>query len=73
LREHDKIKPDDTFKIMDLHGIFVPMPVTPTVPELAGEIEQTLVHICLSVEEMLASLRDRREWYVREKYGPALQ
>ena len=53
-----KIKPDDTFKIIDLDGMFVPMPLTPMVPELAGEIEQTRVGTGLSVEEMLASLRD---------------
>jgi hypothetical protein len=48
LREHDKIKPDDTFKIMDLDGIFVPMPLTPMVPELAGAIEQARVGTGLS-------------------------
>jgi hypothetical protein len=43
------------------------------VPELGREIERARVEAGLSVEEMLASLRDRRERYVREKYGLASQ
>ena len=40
------------------------MPLTPMVPELAGEIERARVDTGLSGEEMLAFLRDRGEWYV---------
>jgi bifunctional DNA-binding transcriptional regulator/antitoxin component of YhaV-PrlF toxin-antitoxin module len=72
-RERYKIKPGDTFKIIDLDGIFVLMPMTPMVPELAREIERARVDAGLSIEEMLASLRDQRERYVREKYGQPRQ
>jgi len=61
LRERYKIKPGDTFKIMDLDGIFVLIPMTPMVPELAHEIERARVEAGLTIEEMLASLRDQRE------------
>ena len=72
-RERYKIKSGDTFKIIDLDGIFVLMPMTPMVPELAREIERARVDAGLSIEEMLASLRDQRERYVREKYGQPRQ
>jgi bifunctional DNA-binding transcriptional regulator/antitoxin component of YhaV-PrlF toxin-antitoxin module len=71
-RERYKIKPSDTFKIMDLDGIFVLMPMTPMVPELAREIERAGVEAGLSIEEMLTSLRQQRERSVREKYGQPL-
>ena len=65
LRERYKIKPGDTFKFMDLDGIFVLIPMTPMVPELAREIERARVEADLSIKEMLTSLRDQRERYVR--------
>jgi bifunctional DNA-binding transcriptional regulator/antitoxin component of YhaV-PrlF toxin-antitoxin module len=73
LRERFKIKPDDTFKILDLDGILVLMPMTPMLPELAREIERARVEAGLSVEELLAALREQRERYVREKYGEPRQ
>ena len=73
IRERYKIQPGDTFKILDLDGILVLMPMTPMVPELASEIERARVEAGLSVEEMLASLREQSERYVREKYGPPRQ
>jgi bifunctional DNA-binding transcriptional regulator/antitoxin component of YhaV-PrlF toxin-antitoxin module len=60
LRERYKIKPGDTFHIVDLDGVLVLTPMAPMVPLEAG----------LSVEEMLSSLREQRTSYVREKYGP---
>jgi bifunctional DNA-binding transcriptional regulator/antitoxin component of YhaV-PrlF toxin-antitoxin module len=72
-RERYKIKPGDTFKIIDLDGIFLLMPMTPMVPELAHEIEHARVDAGFSIEEMLASLRDQRERYVREKYDQLRQ
>ena len=69
LRERYKIKPGDTFRILDLDGILVLMPMAPLVPELAREIERARIEAGLSVEEMLTSLREQRERYVREQYG----
>ena len=69
LRERYRIKEGDTFKILDLDGILVLMPMTTMVQELAREIESARVEAGLSVEEMLTDLRKQRERYVQEKYG----
>jgi bifunctional DNA-binding transcriptional regulator/antitoxin component of YhaV-PrlF toxin-antitoxin module len=63
------IKPGDTFRLLDLDGIFVLTPMVPMVPELAREIERARLEAGLSVEEMLKGLREQRERYVAEKYG----
>jgi len=69
LRERYKIKPGDTFRLVDLDGIFVLTPMVPMVPELAREIEQARIEAGLTVDEMLKGLREQRERYVAEKYG----
>ena len=69
LRERYKIKPGDTFRLLDLDGIFVLTPMVPMVPELAREIERARLEAGLSVEEMLEGLREQRERYVAEKRG----
>jgi len=69
LRERYKIKSGDTFRLIDLDGIFVLTPMVPMVPELAREIERARLEAGLSVEEMLTTLRDQRKRYVTEKYG----
>ena len=70
LRERYKIKPGDTLSLVDLDGIMVLTPMVPMVPELAREIERARVEAGLSVEDLLVTLREQRERYVREKYGP---
>jgi AbrB family looped-hinge helix DNA binding protein len=69
LRERYNIKPGDTFRIIDLDGILVFTPMVPMVPELAREIERARIEAGLSVDEMLKSLREQRERYVKEKYS----
>jgi AbrB family looped-hinge helix DNA binding protein len=69
LRERYNIKPGDTFRIIDLDGILVLTPMVPMVPELAREIERARIEAGLSVDEMLKSLREQRERYVKEKYS----
>jgi AbrB family looped-hinge helix DNA binding protein len=69
LRERYNIKPGDTFRIIDLDGILVLTPMVPMVPELAREIERARTEAGLSVDEMLKSLREQRERYVKEKYS----
>ena len=71
LRERYSIKPGDTFRLVDLDGIFVLTPMMPMVPELAREIERARIEAGLSVEEMLKGLREQRERYTAEKYGRA--
>ena len=69
LRERYAIKEGDTFRIVDLDGIFVLTPMVPLVPELAREIEQYRIEAGLSTEDVLRGLREQREKYHREQYG----
>jgi len=69
LRERYQIKSGDTFRLIDLDGIFVLTPMVPMVPELAREIERARLEAGLSTEEMLMTLREQRKRYVAEKYG----
>lgn len=68
LREKYGIRAGDTFRLLDLNGIFILTPMVPMVPELAREIERARQEAGLSVEELLASLREQREQYHREQY-----
>ena len=69
LREKYGIETGDTFRLVDLDGVFVLTPMVPLVPELAAEIERARVEAGLSSEELLAGLREQRERYYREHYG----
>ena len=71
LREKYGIQPGDTFRLVDLDGIFVLTPMVTMVPELAREIELARLDVGLSIEELLANLREQRERYYRENYGNA--
>jgi AbrB family looped-hinge helix DNA binding protein len=66
LREKYGIEPGDTFRLVDLDGIFVLTPMVAMVPELAREIERARVEAGLSIEELLANLREQRERYYTE-------
>ena len=61
LRERYNIKPGDTFRVIDLDGIFIFTPMASMVPELAREIERARLEAGLSVEELLEALREQRE------------
>jgi bifunctional DNA-binding transcriptional regulator/antitoxin component of YhaV-PrlF toxin-antitoxin module len=63
LREKYGIREGDTFRLIDLDGIFVLTPMLPMVPELAREIEKVRLEAGLSIEELLRSLREQREKY----------
>ena len=69
LRERHGIEPGDTFRILDLDGIFVLTPMTPMVPELAREIERARLEAGLDTAELLQALREQRTRYVAETYG----
>jgi AbrB family looped-hinge helix DNA binding protein len=69
LREKYGIEPGDTFRLVDLDGIFVLTPMVTMVPELAREIERARIEAGLSIEELLASLREQRERYYTERYA----
>lgn len=69
LRSRYGIRPGDTFRLIDLDGIFVLTPMVPMVPELAREIEQARLEAGLTVEELLKGLREERTRYYQEKYA----
>ena len=69
LRERYGIEAGDTFRILDLDGIFVLTPMTPMVPELAWEIERARLEAGLDTADLLQALREQRARYVAEKYG----
>ena len=68
LRAKYGIKPGDSFRLVDLDGVFVLTPMVPMVPELAREIERARLEAGLSVEELLSTLREQRERYHQEHY-----
>ena len=70
LREKYGIEPGDTFRLVDLDGIFVITPMVPMVPELAREIERLRLEAGVSIAELLENLRQERERYYQEKYAP---
>lgn len=69
LRERHGIETGDTFRILDLDGIFVLTPMTPMVPELAREIERARIEAGLDTADLLLALREQRARYVAETYG----
>ena len=69
LREKYHIENGKIFRLVDLDGIFVFVPMVPIVPELANEIEKIRLEAGLSMDELLDDLRKQREHYTQEKYG----
>lgn len=69
IRERYGIEPGDTFRLLDLDGIFVLTPMVPMVPELAREIERARVEAGLETADLLLALREERRRYVTETYG----
>ena len=69
LRERYNIEPGDTFRILDLDGIFVLTPMVPMVPELAREIGQARIEAGLDTADLLRALREERARYVAKIYG----
>jgi AbrB family looped-hinge helix DNA binding protein len=63
LRAKYNIRDGDTFRIIDLDGIFVLTPMVPMVPELTREIERARLEAGLSLAELLGTLREQRERY----------
>ena len=60
LRERYGIEAGDTFRILDLDGIFVLTPMTPMVLELAREIERARLEAGLDTADLLQALREQR-------------
>ena len=68
LREKYGIQSGDTFRLVDLDGMFVLTPMVPMVPDLAREIERARIEAGLSTADLLRSLREQRERYRREQH-----
>lgn len=69
LRQKYRIENGDIYRLVDLDGVFVLVPMVPMVPELAREIERIRLEAGVSMEELLEDLRSQRELYNQEKYG----
>ena len=69
LREKYQIENGKIFRLVDLDGIFVFVPMVLMVPELATVIERIRLEAGLSVDELLDDLRKQRQRYNLEKYG----
>lgn len=69
LRDKYNIENGNIFRLVDLDGIFVFVPMVPMVTELAREIERVRLESGLSIEDLLQDLRKQRERYNQEKYG----
>lgn len=69
IRERYGIRPGDTFRLVDLDGVFVLTPMVAMVPELAREIERARLEAGMSTEDLLRGLREQRERYSAERYG----
>lgn len=70
LRKKYRIRDGDMLRLIDLDDTLVLTPMTPTVAELAREIEQARVEAGVSMDELLAGLREERESLYQETYGP---
>ena len=68
IRSKYGIEAGDTFRLLDLDGIFV---LTPMVPELAQEIERLRVDAGLSLDDLLQALREQRERFPNGPHGDA--
>lgn len=66
LRIRYGIEEGDTFRLVDLDGIFILTPMLPMVPELAQEIKRARIEAGLSMEELLQGLREQRVQYRAE-------
>jgi bifunctional DNA-binding transcriptional regulator/antitoxin component of YhaV-PrlF toxin-antitoxin module len=69
LREKYNIENGKIFRLVDLDGIFVFVPMVPMVPELANEIERIRLEAGLSLDELMEDLLKQRERYYTEKHG----
>lgn len=70
IRDKYKIKEGDSYRLVDLDGIFILTPMIALVPELAAEIERMRMDAGISSEELISTLREQRERYYQEKYDP---
>jgi len=68
LREKYAIREGDTYRLVDMDGIFVLAPMVTMVPELAHEIERFRQESGVTTDQLIQGLREERERYYLEKY-----
>ena len=68
LRKKYNLQQGDTYRLIDLDGIFVLAPMAPMVPELAREIENIRREQGWTTDELLHALREERERYYHDEY-----
>jgi len=71
IREKYDIQAGDIFRLVDIEGTMVLTPMVAMVPELAREIERLRLEAGLSLDQLLASLREQRQRYHEEHYAAA--
>jgi len=69
LREKYAIREGDTYRLVDMDGIFVLAPMVTMVPELAHEIERFRQESGVTTDQLIQGLREERERYYLEKYA----
>jgi bifunctional DNA-binding transcriptional regulator/antitoxin component of YhaV-PrlF toxin-antitoxin module len=69
LRQKYDFDEGTAFTVVDLDGAILLIPKTTAVPKLAAEIERLREEAGVSLEELLAGLREERERYYQEKYA----
>lgn len=63
LRQKYDIQTGDTYRLVDLGGVFVLTPMVPLVPELAREIEALRREAGVDTVDLLRALREERARY----------
>ena len=66
LCENYGIVEGDTFRIVDVDGVFILSPITQSVSDLAREIEHLRVAAGITTEELLEGLSHQRQRYCEE-------
>ncbi len=69
IRQKYGIEAGDSFRVIDLDGMFILTPMVPMVPELAREIEKVRQEAGLDTAELIQALREERAKYIQETYG----
>ena len=60
LRQKYQIENGEIYRLVDLDGVFVLVPMVPMVPELAREIERIRLEAGISMEELLEDWQPAR-------------
>jgi len=66
VRKRHGIAIGDTFTIVELDGMLLLVPMIMMVPELAAELERARIDAGLSLEDLIAGVREQREQYVAD-------